>query len=174
MINQPPLSGSLTRNIPNAEETERLGALLARAIPKAAVIFLYGELGAGKTTLVRGFLRALGHRGPVKSPTFTLIEPYEIGDRPIYHLDLYRMGAPEELDSLGARDLFGTDSTCLVEWPERAAGQLGQPDIAIHIEHLGAGRKSTLEAHTVDGRRILGEIQVRWDPSSTHSDNDTR
>lgn len=124
---------------------EAFGARLAQALPPGLQIHLQGDLGAGKTTLVRGFLRGLGHTGRVKSPTYTLIEPYRIGERQLYHLDLYRLADPEELEFLGIRDLFDPDVTSLIEWPERGAGLLPPPDLLIRIEHLTAGRRLRLE-----------------------------
>ena len=123
------------------------GATLARALDgRRGIIYLRGDLGAGKTTLVRGLLRALGHRGPVRSPTYTLIEPYEELEPPVHHLDLYRLGDPEELDYLGLRDLLGGESLLLVEWPERGADALPSPDLEVRIEQVPAGRRIELAA----------------------------
>jgi tRNA threonylcarbamoyladenosine biosynthesis protein TsaE len=105
------------------------------------VVFLRGDLGAGKTTLVRGLLRGLGHQGSVRSPTYTLIEPYEVGDQRVYHLDLYRLGDPQELEYLGLRDLLDGEGLVLVEWPERGVGMLPEPELVIEIEHAPAGRR---------------------------------
>ncbi len=99
---------------------EALGARLADVCTVPMLIFLEGDLGAGKTTLARGFLRGLGHRGAVKSPTYTLIEPYEIDGRKVYHLDLYRVADPAELDYLGLREMLAEEAVLLIEWPERA------------------------------------------------------
>jgi tRNA threonylcarbamoyladenosine biosynthesis protein TsaE len=140
-----------TLDIATPEAQERLGAALAAACPRPFVIFLEGDLGAGKTTLVRGFLRALGQGGPVRSPTFTLLEPYELPGGPIFHLDLYRLADPEELAYLGLRDLVGGRSILLVEWPERGRGELPPPDLRIRIEHLADGRRVRLEAVTPEG-----------------------
>jgi tRNA threonylcarbamoyladenosine biosynthesis protein TsaE len=104
------------------------------------LVHLHGDLGTGKTTLVRGILRGLGHRGAVKSPTYTLIEPYEPGGLAVYHLDLYRLGDPEELEYLGLRDLLGGEGLLLVEWPERAGAALPPPDLEIRIAYAGTGR----------------------------------
>lgn len=124
---------------------EAFGARLAGLLPPGARLYLQGDLGAGKTTLVRGFLRGLGHAGKVKSPTYTLIEPYDVGDRRLYHLDLYRLADPEELEFLGIRDLFEPGVTSLIEWPERGAGLLPPADILIRIRHLDQGRALSLE-----------------------------
>ncbi len=113
-----------------------LAAELAGALRAGALVFVEGELGAGKTTLVRGMLHALGHRGAVPSPTFTLLEPYRIGELDVVHADLYRLQSADELEMLGMRDFLGT-SLCLVEWPERAAGALPAPDLRIRIQGSG-------------------------------------
>jgi len=119
-------------------------ALAERLRGRTGVVFLRGDLGAGKTTLVRGLLRALGHLGSVRSPTYTLIEPYEVGDQRIHHLDLYRLGDPEELEYLGLRDLLDGEGLVLVEWPERGAGMLPEPELVIEIEHAPPGRRLRL------------------------------
>ena len=124
-------------------EMEALGARLAAQYP-SGTIYLQGELGAGKTTLVRGWLRALGHPGKVKSPTYTLIEPYDLDGRRIYHFDLYRLTDPHELENIGARDYFSADALCLIEWPERGATLLPSPDLVIRIEHSNEQRHVTV------------------------------
>lgn len=108
-------------------------AKLAAAVKPPCIIYLKGELGAGKTTLTRGFLRALGHEGPVRSPTFTLIEPYEINGQKIFHVDLYRLNDPEEIEFMGLRDYFTNDVIGLIEWPERANALLPSPDLVCEI-----------------------------------------
>ncbi len=115
-------------------------AKLAAEVKAPCIIYLQGELGAGKTTLTRGFLRALGYQGPVRSPTFTLIESYEINGQKIFHVDLYRLHSPEEIEFIGLRDYFTDDVIGLIEWPERAAGLLPAPDLICEMAIHGMGR----------------------------------
>jgi tRNA threonylcarbamoyladenosine biosynthesis protein TsaE len=143
------------------EAQERFGATLASVCPRPFVIFLEGDLGAGKTTLVRGFLRALGHAGTVRSPTFTLLEPYDFPAGPVFHLDLYRLAHPDELAYLGLRDLFGGRAILLVEWPERGRGELPAPDLRILIEHLADGRRVRLEPVTASGHALVRATVVK-------------
>ncbi|MFS2199690.1 tRNA (adenosine(37)-N6)-threonylcarbamoyltransferase complex ATPase subunit type 1 TsaE [Pseudomonas sp. Pseusp3] len=116
------------------------GARIARITQGHGLIFLEGNLGMGKTTLSRGIIRGLGHVGAVKSPTFTLVEPYEIGDIRAFHFDLYRLVDPEELEFLGIRDYFEDDALCLIEWPAKGAGFLPKPDLTITISPQDSGR----------------------------------
>ncbi|MCL9798700.1 tRNA (adenosine(37)-N6)-threonylcarbamoyltransferase complex ATPase subunit type 1 TsaE [Pseudomonas sp. rhizo66] len=116
------------------------GARIARVTQGHGLIFLEGNLGMGKTTLSRGIIRGLGHVGAVKSPTFTLVEPYEMGDIRAFHFDLYRLVDPEELEFLGIRDYFEDDAMCLIEWPDKGAGFLPKPDLTITISPQDSGR----------------------------------
>jgi tRNA threonylcarbamoyladenosine biosynthesis protein TsaE len=134
---------------------QAFGARLAGALPAALCVYLHGPLGAGKTTLVRGMLRALGHAGTVRSPTYTLLETYAVAGREVCHFDLYRLGDAEELEHIGARDLFDGAHTCLVEWPEHGAGWLPTADIDVRIEMAGDGRRLHATAHTPVGERTL-------------------
>ncbi|ANI52264.1 MULTISPECIES: tRNA (adenosine(37)-N6)-threonylcarbamoyltransferase complex ATPase subunit type 1 TsaE [Pseudomonas] len=120
------------------------GARIARITQGHGLIFLEGNLGMGKTTLSRGIIRGLGHVGAVKSPTFTLVEPYEIGDVRAFHFDLYRLVDPEELEFLGIRDYFEDDALCLIEWPDKGAGFLPKPDLTITISPQDSGRSLTI------------------------------
>jgi tRNA threonylcarbamoyladenosine biosynthesis protein TsaE len=134
---------------------EALGSRIAVGLAAGTVVFLRGELGAGKTTLVRGILRGLGHAGAVKSPTYTLVEPYRLGERTIYHFDLYRLNDPEELEFLGLRDYLSGSGICLIEWPERGAGVLADADLEIAIERSPDGRVVRMRAHTSRGTAVL-------------------
>ncbi|MDD0968107.1 MULTISPECIES: tRNA (adenosine(37)-N6)-threonylcarbamoyltransferase complex ATPase subunit type 1 TsaE [Pseudomonas] len=120
------------------------GARIARITQGHGLIFLEGNLGMGKTTLSRGIIRGLGHVGAVKSPTFTLVEPYEIGEVRAFHFDLYRLVDPEELEFLGIRDYFEDDALCLIEWPDKGAGFLPKPDLTITISPQDSGRSLTI------------------------------
>jgi tRNA threonylcarbamoyladenosine biosynthesis protein TsaE len=144
----------------SAAETQAIGARLAAAIvaanePAPLVIALTGDLGAGKTTLVGGLLRALGHQGPARSPTYTLIEPYQLGGRDVNHCDLYRLRDPSELEDLGLRDLLTPRSVLLVEWPERAGNRLATPDIALALGYFDDGRTVDFATASEPGQRVL-------------------
>ncbi len=142
-------------DIPSAQAMEALGASLAVCLEGGELVCLRGPLGAGKTTLVRGLLRALGHEGPVKSPTYTLVESYETARLRLHHFDLYRLTDPEELEYLGVRDFFAATAACLVEWPERGAGLLPPADLELALEYEGEGRRVRLHAISARGRRLV-------------------
>ena len=137
----------VTLHIEGEEAMLALGARLAALTEGRGTLYLHGDLGAGKTTLSRGIIRGLGHVGAVKSPTFTLVEPYEIGPCKVFHFDLYRLADPEELEFMGIRDYFEDDALCLIEWPERGAGVLPKADLDITISPHGVGRTLQLQAH---------------------------
>lgn len=146
------------RLLRSAEDTAALGAAIAQALGErtGTVIYLEGPLGAGKTTLARGLLRALGVQGTIRSPTYTLLEPYETGGRLLVHLDLYRLREPAELESLGLRDYPRERCWWLVEWPERAGERLPAPDLRILLDHDPAGRRVRLEGPVADRLQPTG------------------
>jgi len=124
----------------NTEDTEMLGAALSSMLPEQCLLFLQGDLGAGKTTLMRGLLRALGHQGAVKSPTYSLVEEYHLPGRNVFHFDLYRLKDPEELEWMGMNDYLQQPALCCIEWPQMGEGYLPPPDIELSLTHLGNGR----------------------------------
>ena len=132
--------------LPDTMATEAFGANLAKQLKPGMVVYLQGDLGVGKTTLVRGLLRALGHAGPVKSPTYTLVESYPFNDELIVqHLDLYRLVDPEELEWIGVRDLFTKQAISLIEWPEQGVGLLPPADLTLFLVTEGKGRRVVLD-----------------------------
>lgn len=130
----------------------------AGVCPKTAVIFLYGNLGAGKTTFVRGFLRALGYEGLVKSPTYTIVEPYQFENFAVFHFDLYRIADSQELEYIGVQDYFVPQAICFVEWPENGIGFLPQPDLSCYIDIHLTGREFKVVAQTECGKAILQNL----------------
>ena len=123
-----------------------------------AVIYLLGDLGAGKTTLTRGFLRGFGFHGAVKSPTYTLVEPYEFSLCKIYHFDLYRLTDPAEVQYLGIDDYFQQQNICLLEWAERGRDLIPAPDLSISLRGTGTGREISCQTHTAKGERIAARL----------------
>jgi tRNA threonylcarbamoyladenosine biosynthesis protein TsaE len=144
----------------NEAQTEAFGARLAAFLPGVHLIYVRGPLGAGKTTLVRGLLTGLGHTGPVTSPTFTMIEPYEVAGVALFHFDLYRIEDPAELEFLGLRDYLQSENVCIVEWPERAGDVLPPPDLDVMIRSSNdRGRVLQLQAHSEIGEAALRALE---------------
>ena len=138
---------------------EGLGGQFAKAVSDGCTIYLQGPLGAGKTTWVRGFMRALGHTGATKSPTYGLVESYQLGGYDIHHFDLYRLNAPDELEHIGIRDYLSTNSIYIVEWPERGGDAMPPADIKINFLYDGTARKVCVNAYSSSGHRLIGSIK---------------
>ena len=135
-----------------------LGAEIGACLPLGTVVYLEGDLGMGKTTLARGLICSLGHCGAVKSPTYTLVEPYELPGGNVYHFDLYRLSDPEELEFMGIRDYFEGDSLALVEWAQRGTGFLPPADLVVTIVVEGNGRRLSLSAKSELGARCIAGL----------------
>ncbi|VVC75033.1 tRNA threonylcarbamoyladenosine biosynthesis protein TsaE [Aquicella siphonis] len=144
-----------TTHLTNEGATLAFGVRLAQAVKSGVILYLDGQLGAGKTTLTRGFLRGLGYQGKVKSPTFTLVEPYEVSGKKIFHFDFYRLDHPEELMHIGIAEYFDPGSVCLIEWPEKGYPVLPEADLICHIAIEPEGRSLRLEARSQRGDEIL-------------------
>jgi len=156
----PELPKTLELFLPDEAATLGLGEAIAQALPSGLVVFLEGDLGAGKTTLSRGVLRGLGHDGSVKSPTYTLVEVYELPERVLYHFDLYRLGDPGELEYLGIRDYLEQGAAVLVEWPGRGGSVLPDPDLVVALTPEQDGRRVRLTAHTEAGLGTLAHVRL--------------
>lgn len=145
--------------LPDEKAHIELAEQVARQLTESFLMLLQGDLGTGKTTFARGFIHASGFDGVVKSPTYTLVEPYPIdGERMCYHFDLYRLADPEELEFTGARDYFNARDVCLVEWPEKAAGFLPAADWLCEFSYLPAGRQMKISAYTETGRTLMLQV----------------
>jgi tRNA threonylcarbamoyladenosine biosynthesis protein TsaE len=143
------------------EAMQDMGRRLAAALAdvNGLVIYLDGDLGAGKTTLTRGLLRGFGHEGKVKSPTYTLVEEYRFGDQQLFHFDLYRLADPEELEYMGHRDMFNGEATCIVEWATQGEGYLPAADLIVRIDYVNAeSRELKFHSQSEMGNAILGRL----------------
>lgn len=149
---------TLAAHLDSEADTEAAGAALAPALHGGLVVYLRGDLGAGKTTFVRGVLRALGHAGKVKSPTYTLIEPYVLSRLDLYHFDFYRFAVPDEFLEAGLDEYFAGNGACLVEWPDKAAPFLAPPDVEVRLDVSGSGRRFEASALTEAGRTCLSRL----------------
>ena len=146
--------------------TIAFGQTLAKYCPPGLNIYLHGDLGAGKTTLVRGLIQSFLHGTKVKSPTYTLVEDYDVsqseknlnGLKHVYHFDLYRLGDPEELEYMGGRDYFSEDAVCLIEWPQRGEGWLAEPDLEITLKYQDDGRKIDLVSHSEKAQSLVQNL----------------
>ena len=147
-------------DLPDERSTVAFGARLAQCCKPPLRIYLSGELGAGKTTLSRGFIHGLGHVGSVKSPTYTLVEPYELDDVMVFHFDLYRVADPEELAYMGFNDYLIAPALLLVEWAERGGDWLPPPDMLIHLSVLDGGRQLTLIGCSQQGKQVCQQIML--------------
>ncbi len=146
------------RYLEDESATVEAGFKLAKNIEHGMVLYLDGVLGAGKTTFCRGILQAFGHSGAVKSPTYTLVEPYDLAEKKVFHFDLYRLGDPEELEYMGIRDYFQPQHICLVEWPEKGRGFLPEADLIAKVLPKGSGRSLTVSSGSERGRDIIGRL----------------
>lgn len=147
------------RYLADENSTAQLGAEVAMVLHPGLVFYLIGDLGAGKTTLVRATLRGLGYQGKVKSPTYTLVESYVVSSLNLYHFDLYRFADPEEWEGSGFREYFNPAAICFVEWPEKAEGFLPPADVVIHLGIRDHGREVELEATTEAGQQCINRLQ---------------
>ena len=129
----------------STKATEAFGARLFQFLPEKCVVFLKGDLGSGKTTLLRGFMRAAGHGGTVKSPTYNIVEEYQLNQRMFFHFDLYRLNDPEELEWIGIADYLQEQSICFFEWPEKGAGYIGSADVILSLSTHGNERLLEIE-----------------------------
>jgi tRNA threonylcarbamoyladenosine biosynthesis protein TsaE len=145
-------------HLPDEAATLDFAGQFQRALPLGCVVFLRGNLGAGKTTFVRGCLRAAGFQGAVKSPTFTVVEEYLLDGQAIYHFDLYRLADPEELEWIGIRDYLRPDALCFIEWPERGRGVLPDADVEIALSFHPSSRTLTVTPLSCAGRKVVEDL----------------
>ena len=155
--------------LPDEAATLALGAALDHALEPGLIVYLRGELGAGKTTLVRGVLRELGYQGAVRSPTYTLVEVYEVSRLNLHHFDFYRFHDPREWIDAGFRESFDDRSVSLIEWPEKAAGSLPPADLEIALQVSGSGRSASFTRISVRGQKCLARLAERFPLPSSDS-----
>jgi len=148
----------IEKDVYGEEAMVSLGEVFSTVLKMGGVVHLEGDLGMGKTTLVRGILRGLGYQGPVKSPTYTLVEPYELPSLEVYHFDLYRVVDAEELEFMGIRDYFTETALCLIEWAEMGCGVLPEADLVISLSRIRQGRHVSLAAQTEKGLVALNGL----------------
>lgn len=141
------------------KDTEAFGALLCQIVTDHFVVFLKGDLGMGKTSMVRGFLQSMGYKGPVKSPTYTIVEEYRLSGRSVFHFDLYRLKDPEELHWMGFEDYLKESAVVFIEWPEMGAGLLPKPNLVIEFTPEGEGRKINIDTEWGD---VKNNIKQLW------------
>ena len=159
------MANDITFILDNEAATLACGDKFSRSVACGLVVYLHGDLGAGKTTFVRGVLHGLGHVGKVKSPTYTLVEPYLVESNVgssynVYHFDLYRFTDEDEWDAAGFRDYFNAQSICMIEWPERAENVLPEPDIHVHLSHYQNARKIQFSAGSPLGKKCIEGLHV--------------
>ena len=151
----------LRAHLPDEAATVALGAALAHVLAPGLQVWLQGNLGTGKTTLTRGLLRGLGHEGKVKSPTYTLIEPYVVSSLNLYHFDFYRFTSPDEYLDAGLDEYFAGEGVCIVEWPDKASPHLPSPDVEIVLRAGESGRDVAISANTEAGRTcVIGLVKA--------------
>ena len=151
---------NITRFLPDEAATIHCAKQLAGALFAPMCVYLEGDLGAGKTTFSRGLIQALGHEGAVKSPTYTIVESYQLADFRLHHFDLYRLADPEELEYLGIRDYFDDQSVTLLEWPSKGVGVINPPDITITLSYQVDGRNLQIDALTERGETWLATANI--------------
>ena len=146
------------QHLVDEQATVSFGNQLAGLLTQGATIYMYGDLGAGKTTLTRGIVQGFGHTGKVKSPTYTLVEPYELESINVYHFDLYRLADPEELEFMGIRDYFDNNSVCIIEWPSKGEGVIPRADIEITLEYKNESRDVTVKAISERAKAVVTKL----------------
>ncbi|WP_218353876.1 tRNA (adenosine(37)-N6)-threonylcarbamoyltransferase complex ATPase subunit type 1 TsaE [Alteromonas lipotrueiana] len=162
-LSQTPLKVSISNEQQTCELAQQLAVQARSFAQPGLVIYLEGDLGAGKTTFSRYFIQALGHSGNVKSPTYTLVEPYELEGLDVYHFDLYRLGDPEELEFMGIRDYFAKNTLCVIEWPGQGEGWLSPADLHISIELHRENRLFILHGESLAGKALINKLNQPQD-----------